>query len=500
MKKNLIYKIAISNLLILFLIFTVSFIINNCLNDRLNSISFQKEQTTLLNSEINSVSSALYQSSSLHDSTYLVKAAISSTKVLNILSYLKKNSFKIDEIRESYIDFFKYTVITTSMLLEERVEDAKKSSKISLKKQELLQMKMLELIKTLDEKQDDLISKIKYMFFLSGIILLFFVIANIAYLIKTYKLINIKEEEINRTIVQRAAMIDAIGDGVYGIDKNGLCTFINKSALDMLGFKESELLNAHQHYLFHHHKPNSEEYPESECPIYLTNRDRQKRVCNEYFITKKGRFFPVSLTIAPSGEEDVVVVFKDITKDVEILDKLNQKNRELDKLAVTDGLTGLYNRRYFDENFEKEFSRAARGHLDFSVGICDIDYFKEYNDTYGHQKGDDVICAVSDVLKNTFNREIDIVARYGGEEFVFVISSISEENTLKLAQKAKDSIEYLNIEHINSKIANCITVSFGLVCISADERYSAKELLEIADNALYESKNMGRNRITLRRI
>ncbi len=496
MKKKLIFKIAISNLLILLLVLATFSMVNNFLNNKLKAISFQKEQLTLLNSEINRVSSALYQSSSLHDNIYLVKAAISSTKVINIL----KNSFKIDEIREDYIDFFKYTVLTTSMLLEERVEDAQKSSKISLKKQEVLQSKMLELIKALDKKQSDLILEIKHMVFVSSIFLLFFVIGNIAYLIKTYKLFNMKEEEINRTILQRAAMIDAIGDGVYGVNKNGLCTFINKSALDMLGFKESELLNVNQHYLFHHHKPNSEEYPESECPIYLTNRDRQKRVCNEYFITKKGRFFPVSLTIAPSGEEDVVVVFKDITKDVEILDKLSQKNRELDKLAVTDGLTGLYNRRYFDENFEKEFSRAARAHLDFSVGICDIDYFKEYNDTYGHQKGDCVICAIADVLKNTFNREIDIVARYGGEEFVFVISTISEENTLKLTQKAKDNIESLNIEHINSKVANCITVSFGLVCVSADKKHSAKELLKAADKALYESKNMGRNRITLKKV
>ena len=500
MKKDLIFKIVVSNLSILLFVFSIFFIIENFLNDKLKVVVFEKKQITLLNSEINRVALNLYQSSSLHDDNYLFQSAQSSKKTINILNYLQKKGFKVGIIKKNYMDFFKYTVITTSMLLEQRLNDARDSSKVSLEKYKILRTKIDGLIELLNKKQNDIVSKIRYMIFISSAVLFLLIIGNIIYLIKTYKLYHAKQNEINETITQRAAMIDAIGDGVYGIDKNGLCTFINQSALDMLGFSKNESLGTNQHYLFHHNKPDNSEYHQKDCPIYKTSKDRQKRVCNEYFITKQGVFFPVALTIAPSGDEDVVVVFKDITKEIEVLDRLNQENRELDKRAVTDGLTGLYNRRYFSENFEKEFNRAVRTSLEFSVGMCDIDYFKAYNDTYGHQKGDEVIQAVSNVLKHTFNRDIDILARYGGEEFVFVLSAVSKEDSVKLTQKAKDEIECLNLEHINSNISKCITISFGLVCVRVDETHSAKSLLEMADKALYESKNSGRNKITVKEV
>jgi diguanylate cyclase (GGDEF)-like protein/PAS domain S-box-containing protein len=311
---------------------------------------------------------------------------------------------------------------------------------------------------------------------------------------------GVKQVKINETLVRNALMLEAIGEGVYGVDKNGVCFFINQSALEMLEFNKEEILYKQQHDIFHYSKFDKSRYLEGECPIYSTLKDGKKRVSQECFITKSGKLFPVSLNVAPFNDNGVVVVFKDITKEVEILDKLNKRNRELDKRAITDGLTGLYNRRYFDENYEKEFSRAVRGHLDFAIGICDIDYFKAYNDTYGHQRGDEVIRAVADILKQTFSRQIDIVARYGGEEFVFVLSLISKNDTLRLTQKAKENIECLRLVHERSEVSKYVTVSFGLVCVSVGGIYSSEKLLKMADNALYESKNMGRNRITLKEV
>lgn len=498
MKKDLTFKIVVSNLSILFFVFGIFFTINNFLNHKLDVVLFEKKQIIELNGKINVVASSLYQSSSLHDDSYLVTAAMSSSQVMNTLKHLHLRGFDVSHIKENYIDFFKYTVITTSMLLEDRLDDATAASKVSLQKHQLLQTKIDELIKLLNEKQENIILEIRYMIFISSGVLLFLILGNIIYLKKAYSLSNKKQQEINKTFIQRAAMIDAIGDGVYGIDKDGLCTFINQSALDMLGFGKEEVLGTHQHHLFHHHKPDNSIYKEDECPIYKTSKDKQKRVCNDHFITKDGHFFPVSLAIAPSGDEDVVVVFKDISKEVEVLNCLSQKNKELDRLAITDALSGIYNRRYFDENFEKEFSKASRANVDFCVGICDIDYFKNYNDTYGHQKGDDVIKAVADVLKQTFNRQIDIVARYGGEEFVFILSATSKDDTLKLVQKAKDKIELLDIEHKESKISSHITLSFGVICGIPKQTDSSFEWLQMADKALYESKQSGRNYITIK--
>ncbi|MFA7610852.1 MAG: GGDEF domain-containing protein [Sulfurimonas sp.] len=117
------------------------------------------------------------------------------------------------------------------------------------------------------------------------------------------------------------------------------------------------------------------------------------------------------LSINESALENkgAIVVFKDITTEVSMLQELNQRNIELDKLATTDGLSGLYNRRYFDDNLQIECDRALRGGTSFTLGICDIDSFKLYNDNYGHIKGDEVIHSVSNILKYTFNRQTDIV-------------------------------------------------------------------------------------------
>jgi len=176
---------------------------------------------------------------------------------------------------------------------------------------------------------------------------------------------------------------------------------------------------------------------------------------------------------------------------------LAQKNRELDILAKHDGLTGLANRRYFDEVMEAEIKRAKRSGETLSVILCDIDYFKRYNDYYGHLTGDDCLRHISETIKKIFQRSSDLAARYGGEEFVIILPDTSHEGSARLAEKLRLEIISENMPHASSDIADCVTISIGVASAQVnDEIRSSKWFTKQADTALYKSKENGRNRVT----
>jgi len=209
--------------------------------------------------------------------------------------------------------------------------------------------------------------------------------------------------------LQNNLMLDAVGYGACTVDNNGRFLSINESALEILGVLKHEILNNSIEAIFYDGILKNDTHTKEECSIFKTIKDKKKRVVKEQIIKKNGTSMHLSLNISPFENNGVVVVFKDITTEVSILQELNQRNIELDKLATTDGLSGLYNRRYFDDNLQIECDRALRGGTSFTLGICDIDSFKLYNDNYGHIKGDEVIHSVSNILKYTFNRQTDIV-------------------------------------------------------------------------------------------
>lgn len=294
---------------------------------------------------------------------------------------------------------------------------------------------------------------------------------------------------------------DMAGYGVYAVDKNGHCSFVNQSALEILGISQDDILHKYIENVFCGEMLKSLLHTKESCPVFKTLEDKKRRTAKEHFKTKEGRSVHLSLSIAPLKKDGALVVFKDITEETSIVRELNKKNTELSMLVSTDALSGLYNRRYLDENLPKEYERALRGGSSFAVGICDIDNFKLYNDNYGHVMGDDVIRKVAQTLKHTFSRKTDIVARYGGEEFVFVLGALPVQNALKLVKDAKDGIEELNIEHSYSNVSNRITASFGVVFADIPRsEFSQEDILNMADLALYKSKNSGKNTITFESV
>ena len=163
------------------------------------------------------------------------------------------------------------------------------------------------------------------------------------------------------------------------------------------------------------------------------------------------------------------------------------------ELSVTDELTGLYNRRYFNQRFEREVLRAKRYKRPLTAIMIDIDYFKNYNDINGHILGDEVLKKVANLLESNI-RKADILARYGGEEFVLLLPEIDKDHSFQVAEKLRRTIETNNFPEEHKQPNKKITISLGISTLLEDT-YAAQELLDFADKALYKAKKLGRNQV-----
>ena len=180
-------------------------------------------------------------------------------------------------------------------------------------------------------------------------------------------------------------------------------------------------------------------------------------------------------------------------KQVEVA--LQKANDELQRLAALDDLTQIANRRRFDSRLNQEWSRSQRGKNNLAVIICDIDYFKDYNDTYGHLKGDETLYSVAQTIRSALKRPTDLVARFGGEEFAMILPNTDIKGAQRVAEGVKAALEELRIEHKTSKVKPYITLSFGVAAIVPISNVPTKVLIEKADRALYRAKSGGRNQI-----
>ncbi|WP_342620356.1 diguanylate cyclase [Rhodoferax sp. GW822-FHT02A01] len=167
----------------------------------------------------------------------------------------------------------------------------------------------------------------------------------------------------------------------------------------------------------------------------------------------------------------------------------------LRRLVFLDGLTGVFNRRYFDQQILTEWARAVRSNSPLSLILLDVDFFKLFNDQYGHQAGDDALRQVANALKISLKRPADLVARFGGEEFACILPETSYEDALAIADRLQRSIRELNIPHATSSVADVITISVGLATRVGNAGNEATDLIGLADIMLYEAKHTGRARV-----
>lgn len=177
----------------------------------------------------------------------------------------------------------------------------------------------------------------------------------------------------------------------------------------------------------------------------------------------------------------------------ELQKELEAKNSELERLSSLDGLTGIANRRIFDEFIKREWLRAARDSRSISLILIDIDHFKKYNDGYGHQGGDDCLRKVARALAATVKRPSDLVARYGGEEFGVVMPDTDREGAAKIAEALRSAIDSMNLTHEFSTTTDHVTISLGVATMPPNGTTAPEELIARADEALYSAKESGRN-------
>lgn len=172
---------------------------------------------------------------------------------------------------------------------------------------------------------------------------------------------------------------------------------------------------------------------------------------------------------------------------------LLEANRKLAELANVDGLTGVANRRRFDEYFALEWRRLAREQLPLSLVFCDVDFFKLYNDTFGHQSGDDCLRKVAIAISRMAKRPADLVARYGGEEFAIVLPNTDPRGALYVAEGMRKEVQNLQIAHPQSKVSQYVTLSLGVATQVPNSKLDCADLIYRSDRALYLAKNQGRN-------
>jgi diguanylate cyclase (GGDEF)-like protein len=174
---------------------------------------------------------------------------------------------------------------------------------------------------------------------------------------------------------------------------------------------------------------------------------------------------------------------------------LKRQSDILRNFAFIDGLTGVRNRRFFDEHLATELARAQRSKLPISLIMIDVDFFKRFNDCYGHQAGDDCLRRLANLFQSCLKRPADFVARYGGEEFVCLLIDTSFEGAFSLAGSIHKAAQKCQIPHAESSVSPWVTLSLGVATVISDRPATAGELLKLADENLYQAKNQGRNQV-----
>lgn len=299
---------------------------------------------------------------------------------------------------------------------------------------------------------------------------------------------NYLNDELFKTKKALQQEVNVIDEYVYLTVTNveGKILDISQAYLSLTGYEKDEILDK-KHNVFRHPDTKNEVYED------LWNTILSKKIWKGELknLKKDGSEFTIDLIIKPNlddnGELNTFTAY--------IQDLTHQK--EVEKVSITDELTTIYNRRKFNQVFKDSLDQSKMYNMSFSMMILDIDFFKQYNDTYGHYKGDEVLKKVACELKKSAHRKVDYVFRLGGEEFGIIFSSRTSQGAKEFANKVKDSIEALAIEHKSSEISEVLTISIGVLYAEDISALGEKEIYSLCDKALYKAKHSGRNKVHL---
>lgn len=295
------------------------------------------------------------------------------------------------------------------------------------------------------------------------------------------------------TILQN--ILEASPDSIGIFNENMVYQACNKPFVTALGISEvSDLIGKRLQDVV----PNSMYVRISETDHQVLHQGKSLRYIDKV-MSSDGEYTWYDVVKSPfrdpaSSTNGVLIMARDITERYLAEQKLEEANLELERLSFMDSLTQVSNRRRFDEQLSTLWHYHVREKLPLTIMLCDIDFFKGYNDFYGHQQGDDALIQVSQAFKQVLNRSSDCVARYGGEEFGFILPNTTADGALMVAQRIHDEVLKLGLIHEKSTVSEFITVSIGIISYVPTPNDEMESAVALADSALYQAKSDGRNR------
>ena len=298
-------------------------------------------------------------------------------------------------------------------------------------------------------------------------------------------IISLKNRQINNINSQMKKYIKIVDENVLtsSTDLDGNITYASEAFCEISGYTKDELIGQN-HRIIRHSDMKESTYKELWETI-TSGKTWKGEIKNK---KKNGDYYWVKASISPVFDnKGEIISYTAIRED--ITDK-----KIIEEISITDGLTNIYNRRYFDEIFPKIINEAKRKNELVAFVFMDIDHFKQYNDNYGHQKGDEVLINFAACLKQSLHRSSDYTFRLGGEEFAVVYQMETKEKAVEFANNLRKNIENLKIEHKYSSVSSYITASMGLICKNANE-IVIDEIYKQADDLLYQAKRSGRNQV-----
>ncbi len=295
-----------------------------------------------------------------------------------------------------------------------------------------------------------------------------------------------ESEEKFRTIVNYSSDMITIHNSA------GKYLYVSPAAKEILQYKDEDIIGYDSYHFIH---PDDLKMIEANHDALL----KDGYVVSTYRIRKKdGEYIWFESSIKSiqgktPEETQLIVISRNITERKTVEQKLQEANKVLQELSTKDGLTGIWNRRTFDERLELEWNRALRNSSSLSLVMLDIDYFKKFNDTYGHQGGDDCLIEVASMIELTANETGGMAFRYGGEEFSVILPATNLAEAELLAESIRRAVENLKISYAGSLISECVTISLGVNTMIPTKEQTPEQLILEADKSLYQAKQDGRN-------
>ncbi len=287
------------------------------------------------------------------------------------------------------------------------------------------------------------------------------------------------------------SLLQNIYEGVYFVDNDRKITFWNKGAERITGFTASEVMNNFcYNHILNHVNEEGEELCLKGCPLHQTIQDGEMREAAVFLHHKQGHRIPVSIRTIAIKEKGrtigAIEVFKDDTEQQGIAKEIEK----LKDLALNDPLTGLPNRRYIESFLNSKMNEFFSLGIPFGVAFMDIDKFKEFNDNYGHDVGDEVLKMVAKTFRGVV-RSNDLIGRWGGEEFLAAFSGVDEESLCNVSEKLRALIERASLKKGGESLK--VTISIGSTLFTEED--TIETVISRADALLYKSKSEGRNKV-----